>query len=144
MTGGASLYQAVILDHNRAPRNFRPLSPDNHRAIAHNPLCGDTVEIGLALRDGVLSEISFQSDSCAVATASASLLSETLRGQTISEARAICDDYEAALRDGAQVPELPDALRPLLQVRHYPGREQCATLAARAVRAALQAADAAS
>lgn len=142
MTSGASLYQAVILDHNRAPRNFRPLSPESHRAIAHNPLCGDTVEIGLALHDGVLSEISFQGDSCAVATASASLLTETLQGKPITTALTVCDQYEAALREGAEVPELPDALRPLLQVRHYPGREQCAALAVHAVRAALQAGDA--
>lgn len=137
MTGGAALYQAVILDHNRSPRNFRPFAAGGHRAIAHNPLCGDTVEIGLVLRDGALSEISFQGESCAVATASASLLTETLQGREIATVLAICDQYEAALAGKGEAAALPAALRPLLQVRHYPGREQCAALVVRAIRAAL-------
>ncbi|MCK8514897.1 SUF system NifU family Fe-S cluster assembly protein [Methylonatrum kenyense] len=138
MSGGTSLYQAVILDHNRQPRNFRPLPAAASQAVAHNPLCGDTVEIGVVVRDGEVSEISFQGESCAVATASASLLTETLQGRGVPAALSLCDQYVAALAGTADPPELPDALRPLLTVRRFPGREQCAALPVQAIRAALR------
>lgn len=134
----ADLYQRVVIDHNRAPRNFRALSPHSHRAEGYNPLCGDRVEVFLDIRDGVIQDVSFQGDACAIATASASLLTDTLLGRGVEEALAIARRFEAELggAEDEQSADLGD-LSALLAVRNYPGRDKCARLAWRALDAAL-------
>ncbi len=139
MTDLADLYQAVILDHNRAPRNFRRIEPPRSRALAHNPVCGDTVEIFLRVADGRVKDLAFLGDSCAVATASASLLTELLKGRSTDTVRTICRQFEAVLSGDAEAGILPESLQPMARVLHFPGRVQCARLAVQAVDQALHA-----
>ncbi len=88
----SSLYQEVILDHGKRPRNFHPIENADHHANGYNPLCGDKVTIYLTLVDDRITDISFQGSGCAISTASASILTETLKGKTRAEAEAIFED----------------------------------------------------
>jgi len=83
------LYQEVILDHNRHPRNFGPLEGANHTARGHNPLCGDIVVVHVKLADGVVADVAFEGNGCAISKASASVMTETLKGKTLEEAQQI-------------------------------------------------------
>lgn len=131
------LYQEVILDHNRKPRNYRPLPAASHHAAGHNPLCGDQVEVYLVVRDGRIAEVSFQGEGCAISTASASIMTETLQGRTPEEAEALLGRFRELLgSDREPDPEL-GKLAVLAGVRQYPSRIKCATLPWHALQAAL-------
>ncbi|HWP43957.1 MAG TPA: SUF system NifU family Fe-S cluster assembly protein, partial [Blastocatellia bacterium] len=93
MTDLRDLYQELILDHGKRPRNFHRLEGANRQAEGYNPLCGDKVTIYVKLDDDVISDISFQGSGCAISTASASLLTESLRGKTRAEAEALFEDF---------------------------------------------------
>ena len=136
------LYQEVILDHNRRPRNFGPLPTANRRAEGHNPLCGDRVTVYLDLVDGRLQDIAFQGSGCAISTASASLMTEALKGLTLEEARDLFKGFHDLVTLGAAEgsPEL-GKLAVFTGVREYPMRVKCATLAWHALMAALDAQD---
>ena len=136
------LYQEVILDHNRRPRNFGPLPTANRRAEGHNPLCGDRVTVYLDLEDGRLRDIAFQGSGCAISTASASLMTEALKGLTLEEARGLFKGVHDLVTLGATEgsPEL-GKLAVFTGVREYPMRVKCATLAWHALMAALDAQD---
>ncbi len=138
MTDLRELYQQVILDHNRRPRNFRALERPDHRAAGHNPLCGDRVELALRVVDGVVAEVGFQGAGCAISTASASLLTEAVLGKRLDQVRALAAAFRAMLT-GDGPPAEPDLgkLRALEGVREYPVRVKCATLAWRALEAAI-------
>ncbi|MEX0729432.1 MAG: SUF system NifU family Fe-S cluster assembly protein [Aquisalimonadaceae bacterium] len=139
MTRLAALYQHVVIDHNRSPRNYRPVNPHSHHAVGYNPLCGDRVELFLDVYEGIIRDIGFQGESCAIATASASLLTATLMGRRVDEARSIARRFNAEL-EGTEPPagvEGLGELEALLAVRNFPGREKCARLAWRALEAAL-------
>ncbi len=135
------LYQDVILDHNRHPRNFGPLATANHQAEGDNPLCGDKVGVLLDLEGGRIRDIAFQGVGCAISMASASLMTEALKGQTVEEARRIFHVFHDLLTTGAgeNSPEL-GKLAVFTGVREFPMRVKCATLAWHTALAALSAA----
>jgi nitrogen fixation NifU-like protein len=134
------LYQEVILDHNRRPRNFGPLPASNHQAEGNNPLCGDKVTVFLDLADGRIRDLAFQGAGCAISTASASLMTEALKGQTVEEARRLFHVFQDLVTTGAGAgsPEL-GKLAVFTGVREYPMRVKCATLAWHTLLAALTA-----
>jgi nitrogen fixation NifU-like protein len=138
------LYQEVILDHNRRPRNFGPLPAANRRAEGNNPLCGDRVTVHLDVADGRIRDVAFEGAGCAISTASASLMTETLKGRSVEEARALFHGFHELVTRGT-VPETPegdgglDRLAVFSGVREFPMRVKCATLAWHAAMAALDA-----
>ena len=136
------LYQEVILDHNRRPRNFGPLPAANHRAEGHNPLCGDRVTVLLDLEDGRIRDVAFQGSGCAISTASASLMTEALKGRSVEEVQEIFKGFHDLVTTGAGEgsPEL-GKLAVFGGVREFPMRVKCATLAWHTLLAALDAKD---
>ncbi|MBN8442279.1 MAG: SUF system NifU family Fe-S cluster assembly protein [Thauera sp.] len=123
------LYQEVIFDHNRQPRNFHPMADADHIADGHNPLCGDQLTVYLKVADGVVQDVSFVGHGCAISTASASLMTEAVKGRPVDEVEALFRDFHALLTDVA--PEGRDfgKLEVLAGVREFPARVKCATLA---------------
>jgi nitrogen fixation protein NifU and related proteins len=143
------LYQDIILDHGRHPRNFHALPHPTHLARGHNPLCGDRVTVYLAVEGDHIADVSFEGRGCAISTAAASLMTEVVKGKTIDEARQLFAQFRAKVTGadaGAGMPEeLPEALQedierlePLTGVRAYPVRVKCATLPWHAFEAALK------
>jgi len=133
------LYQEVILDHSKRPRNFRRIDPPASEAHGHNPLCGDQVAIYLAVDGEVVRDASFQGSGCAISTASASMMTEAIRGKTVVEAKELADRFHALLAgpEGTS-PEGLGKLAVFAGVREYPVRVKCATLAWHTMRAALE------
>jgi len=133
------LYQEVILDHNRRPRNFGPLAGANHSAAGFNPLCGDQLTLHLKVVDGVIEDVRFEGAGCAISTASASLMTEALKGKSEEEAQALFEGVHALLTTGhgtdSAVPL--GKLEVLSGVREFPVRVKCATLAWHTLQAAL-------
>ena len=138
------LYQDIILDHGRKPRNFHKLDHPSHFAHGHNPLCGDRVTVYLEIENGRVKDVSFEGRGCAISTASASLMTEVLKGKTLAEADALFKAFHAEVT-GGETPAMPEALQedferlePLEGVKAYPARVKCATLAWHAFEAALK------
>ena len=133
------LYQEVILDHNKHPRNFHPVEPSSHSADGYNPLCGDKVSIQLRVRDGVIEDVGFQGEGCAISTASASIMTETILGKSLEEAEALFERFHdlVTLDEAPSDPEL-GKLAVLAGVRDYPTRVKCATLAWHTLHAAME------
>src|SRR5437868_4521866 len=104
------LYQDIILDHGRHPRNFRVIEQPTHFAQGYNPLCGDRVTVYLALDGDRISDVSFQGRGCAISTAAASLMTEILQGKTIAEARALFAQFHSRVTGGAAPNELTGPL----------------------------------
>jgi nitrogen fixation protein NifU and related proteins len=136
------LYRDVILDHNRRPRNFGGLEPADASAEGFNPLCGDHLTLRLRLSDDTISDIRFEGDGCAISTASASLMTEAVKGKTRGEALKLFDRVHELLTDDAAPPadEL-GKLAALSGVREYPARVKCASLCWHTLASALKAAD---
>ena len=138
------LYQDIILDHGRHPRNFRALEHPTHLARGHNPLCGDRVTVYLAVNGDTIDDVSFEGRGCAISTAAASLMTEVLKGKTLDEARRLFAQFHAKVTGGGDeiVPdsllEEIERLEPLTGVRAYPVRVKCATLPWHAFEAALK------
>jgi|TARA_B100000929_G_C15253236_1_gene333984 nitrogen fixation NifU-like protein len=133
------LYQAVIFDHNRSPRNYGELASANRRAEGFNPLCGDHVVVLLQMSDdGVVEDVRFEGRGCAISTASASIMTETVKGLTVKQADQYFDAFHrlALGEDPGDDLELAK-LEALSGVREYPSRVKCATLAWHTVRSAL-------
>jgi len=133
------LYQEVIIDHSRRPRNCGPLARHNHRAEGFNPLCGDQLTVYLKVADDIIEDARFEGTGCAISTASASLMTEALKGQSTAQAEALFAAFHAVLT-GAPAP--PDAvplgkLQVLAGVQEFPARIKCATLAWHTLHAAL-------
>ena len=136
------LYQEVILDHSKKPRNFHTLESPSHDAKGHNPLCGDRIHVYLDVEDGVIRDVSFEGAGCAISTASASMMTQALKGKTEAEAEAIFDAFHDLVtgKSEASPESLEDKLGKLVifaGVRDFPVRVKCATLAWHTVRAAL-------
>ena len=123
------LYQEVIFDHNRHPRNFHAMEHASHAADGHNPLCGDQLTVYVKVQDGVVSDVSFVGHGCAISTASASLMTEAVKGKPVAEVEALFNDMHAMLTQAH--PEGRDfgKLEVLAGVREFPSRVKCATLA---------------
>lgn len=139
------LYQEVILDHNRHPRNFRALPGANRAAVGHNPLCGDRIQVFLQVADDRIQGISFEGSGCAISTASASLMTEALKGKTVAEANELFAGFHELVTKGSE--NAGDAgdrlgkLAVLAGVREFPIRVKCATLAWHTLAAALEQQD---
>lgn len=133
------LYQEVIFDHNRNPRNFGKLAEANHHADGHNPLCGDKLSLYLKIENDVIVDARFEGSGCAISTASASLMTERLKGMRVKDAEALFHKFHAVITEegkDAAGPEL-GKLSVLTGVREYPARVKCATLAWHTLEAAL-------
>ena len=135
------LYEEVILDHNRKPRNY-PLRPacTNHSAHGFNSLCGDEFRVHACVEDGVIKDIGFEGGGCAISTASASLMTEAVKGKTVAEAEALFHNvHEVLTEEESRVAgkTLLGKLAALVSVREYPLRVKCATLAWHTLHAAL-------
>ena len=138
------LYRDVILDHNRAPRNRGELAPPAHSARGHNPLCGDQLTVYASVRDGVIDDLKFEGSGCAISVASASLMTEALKGKTLTEAERLFGElHEVLTHSDAPVQADLGKLAALSGVREFPARVKCASLAWHTLRAALADAPAA-
>jgi nitrogen fixation protein NifU and related proteins len=134
------LYQQVIIDHHRKPRNFRTLARATGRAEGVNPLCGDRVSVEVDAGDGTIRDIAFQGSGCAISRASASLMTASLKGAKLSDAEETFDRFHRMLTEGEPPAELTEALGKLAVfagVREFPSRIKCATLPWHTARAAL-------
>ncbi|MGE0801535.1 MAG: Fe-S cluster assembly sulfur transfer protein SufU [Lautropia sp.] len=123
------LYQEVIFDHNRSPRNFHPMADADRVAEGHNPLCGDQLTVYLRVVDGRVADASFVGHGCAISTASASLMTEAVKGRPIDEVEALFRDFHAMLTDAEPAARDLGKLAVFSGVREYPARVKCATLA---------------
>ena len=133
------LYQEVIFDHYKRPRNRGALDGATHRAEGHNPLCGDQVTIYLDVDNGVVKDVRFEGAGCAIATASASLMTEALKGRTVAEVDALFRRFrDLVTDDNAQASPDLGKLEVLAGVREFPARVKCATLAWHTLNAALR------
>jgi nitrogen fixation NifU-like protein len=137
------LYQEVILDHNRSPRNFRAMARANRKAQGYNPLCGDQVTVYLQLEGGIIKDISFQGSGCAISKASASMMTAELKGKSETEARELFENVHSMLtghaNGGAQEGKNVGKLAILSGVSKFPARVKCASLAWHTVNSALNA-----
>lgn len=140
MSDLSELYRELILDHNRSPRNRRRLEGADRSAEGYNPLCGDRVTIFVNVEDDVVREVTFEGTGCAISTASASLMTESLEGKTLGEAKALFEDFHQMLTGERCEDSEPPSLGKLdvfSGVRDYPARVKCATLAWHTMNAAL-------
>lgn len=134
------LYQEVILDHNKRPRNFRPLAKANRTANGYNPLCGDQLTVYAQVEDEVIRDVSFQGSGCAISKASASMMTDGVKGKTTAEATALFGQVHRMLtgeRDAQADSEDLGKLVVLSGVCEFPARVKCATLAWHTLHAAL-------
>ena len=137
------LYRDVILDHNKQPRNFGPLPPPAHSACGHNPLCGDQLTVYATLAGDVVRELSFEGSGCAISIASASLMTEAVKGKTRAEVARLFGTVHALLTSaGAPAPPELGKLAALSGVREFPVRVKCASLCWHTLNAALAGAPA--
>jgi nitrogen fixation NifU-like protein len=133
------LYQEVVFDHNRNPRNFRVMEAPSRKIDGFNPLCGDRITLYLKLDGAVISDVSFQGSGCAISTASASLMTEIVRGKTEEEAHRLFELFHRITTGQDEVANFEELgkLAVLTGVRAYPARVKCATLAWHSLEAAL-------
>ena len=133
------LYQEVILEHAKAPRNYRELGAPAAKAEGHNPLCGDRCTVFINQQDGVIQDIAFQGNGCAISKASASMMTQALKGKTLPEAEAMFKDFHGMVTgqhkegQGAEMGKL----KVFAGVSEFPARVKCATLAWHTLEAAL-------
>lgn len=133
------LYQEIILDHNKRPRNRGKLPLANREAEGHNPLCGDQVKVTLITENGLVSDIAFEGQGCAISTASASLMTEAVKGKTVEEAEGIFREFQQMVTETGEASDhssLGD-LEVFQGVREHPVRIKCATLPWHTLHAAL-------
>lgn len=134
----ADLYRDVIVDHNRHPRNFGSLPQPSHHAEGSNPLCGDQLKVSLDVADGVIRDIRCEGRGCAISTASASLMSEAVKGHTLDEVAALFGEVHHMLTSQEAIPGPQlGKLAALSGVREFPARVKCASLCWHTLNAAL-------
>jgi len=132
------LYQQVIMDHNKKPRNFRDMPESNHLAHGNNPLCGDALVVYLKLEGDVIEDVSFQGSGCAISVASASLMTEAIKGKTVAEAEALYDQVHKQMTGEDVDSSALGKLEVLGGVKEFPARVKCATLSWHTVHAAME------
>lgn len=134
------LYQEVVFDHNRNPRNFRVMEDANRTVDGFNPLCGDKITLYVKVQDGVIADVSFQGQGCAISTASASIMTEIIKGKSGAEAEQLFETFHriTTSQDDTVSLEALGKLAVLAGVRAYPARVKCATLAWHSLQAALK------
>jgi nitrogen fixation NifU-like protein len=140
MSDLSELYQEVILDHNRRPRNFGPLPSATHKALGHNPLCGDKLTLYLQIDGDRIAGVSFEGSGCAISKASASLMTDAVKGQSIDDATTMFEAFHKMVTTPIDEP-VDEAsvgkLAVLAGVREFPARVKCASLAWHTLKAAL-------
>lgn len=135
------LYRDVILDHNKRPRNFGVLAPPAHPARGHNPLCGDQLTVYAELDGDVIRDVRFEGKGCAISVASASLMTEAVKGRTRAEAATLFEHvHDLLTREDAPVSDDLGKLAALQGVREFPARVKCASLCWHTLNAALEGA----
>ena len=139
MAGLSDLYQEILLEHNSKPRNFRKLEDSSQTAEGYNPLCGDQITVYLKVEDGVIKDVGFQGSGCAISRASASMMTQSVKDQTLEKVAEVLESFHQMMTD-------PDAtldydtlgdLECLAGVIEYPTRIKCAVLAWHTLRAAM-------
>jgi len=136
----SELYQQVILDHNKKPRNFRKLAAANHTAEGYNPLCGDQLTVYLQLENDAVKDISFEGSGCAISKAAASMMTQAVKGRTKQEAERLFTEFHKMVTGDLGDQSTPNGLGNLEMfagVREFPVRVKCATLAWHTMQAAL-------
>ena len=138
MSDLTDLYQEVILDHNRRPRNFRAMDEASRTQEGYNPLCGDRLTLYVKLDGDRIADVAFQGTGCAISKASASLMTEALKGKTVGEARELFEKFHEMVTSSPEdaAPDL-GKLSVLAGVREYPTRVKCASLAWHTLKAAV-------
>ena len=131
------LYQETILDHSKRPRNCHPMADANRNAEGYNPLCGDKLKLFLKMEDDVVRDVSFVGSGCAISTASASLMTESLKGKSREEALQLLEKFHDLLTTDTPVSRDLGKLVVFCGVREYPARVKCATLAWHTLKSAL-------
>ena len=132
------LYQEVILDHNKRPRNFRTIEPASHHAEGHNPLCGDRLALYVQVTGDTIEDVAFQGSGCAISKASASLMTDAVKGQTVEAANALFQRFHSMVTTPPDQPvENMGKLSVLAGVREFPVRVKCASLCWHTLKAAL-------
>jgi nitrogen fixation protein NifU and related proteins len=136
------LYQELILDHNKNPRNFRVMDPHDHEALGHNPLCGDKLILYLKLNgENIIEDVSFVGDGCAISKASASMMTTAVKGKTIAEAEKLFEQFHDMSTGKLDISTDPHDLGKLsifAGVKDLPARVKCATLSWHTLHAALE------
>ena len=135
------LYQEIILDHGKRPRNFRALAGADRRAEGYNPLCGDKVTVYVKLADGVVEDAAFEGTGCAISTASASMMTKSVKGKTIAGVERFFEQFHQMIAGDSANPHSTDDLGDLAVfagVREFPTRVKCASLSWHTLRAALK------
>ncbi len=131
------LYQEVLLQHSKRPKNFGPLESPTHAADGHNALCGDEISVALRIADDTISDIKFTGSACAICTASASIMTGEVKGLTCGDACRLAADFRTLAKDGAG-PDVPARLRVMGGVHQFPQRVKCAVLPWETLVSALQ------
>jgi nitrogen fixation NifU-like protein len=135
------LYRDVILDHNRSPRNFGVLEPADASVEGFNPMCGDRLTVRLKMAGEQIADIRFEGEGCAISTASASLMTEAVKGKTRAESLALFEQVHRLLTDDSASSDALGKLAALSGVREYPARVKCASLCWHTLASALQSPD---
>jgi len=136
----SELYQQVILDHNKKPRNFHKLETANRRAEGYNPLCGDQLNVYLDMEDDQVKDVAFEGSGCAISKASASMMTQAVKGKTKAEAEQLFNEFHRMVTGELDAEEDPNNLGRLkifAGVRDFPVRVKCATLSWHTMHAAL-------
>jgi nitrogen fixation NifU-like protein len=138
------LYQQVILDHNRKPRNFRVIADANRKQEGYNPLCGDQLVVYLNVDDDVINDVAFQGSGCAISKAAASMMTTAVKGKTRAEAETLFDEFHRMVRgelDPTTESNHLGRLSIFAGVREFPVRVKCASLSWHTLKAALEGAE---
>ncbi|HXH61659.1 MAG TPA: SUF system NifU family Fe-S cluster assembly protein [Fimbriimonadaceae bacterium] len=131
------LYQEIILDHGKKPRNFGELETATHEAEGFNPLCGDQVRVRVRIEEGKIADLRFSGHGCAISTASASMMTQLVKGKTVDQAVALVEKFREAMTSDSVGPEGMGELGCLSGVKQFPNRVKCATLAWHTLRSAV-------
>lgn len=135
------LYQQVILDHNKSPRNFKIIEAHNHFAEGYNPLCGDKIDVYALIEDGIVKDISFQGSGCAISKASASIMSSLIKGKPVAEAEMLFEKFHDLITgkvDSKNALEELGKLAVFAGVKDFPTRVKCASLAWHTMQSAIK------
>ncbi|MCH8987508.1 MAG: SUF system NifU family Fe-S cluster assembly protein [Chloroflexi bacterium] len=139
MSGLSELYQEILLEHNSKPRNFRKVEEANQTSEGFNPLCGDQISLYLKVVDGVIDDVGFQGTGCAISRASASMMTQSIKGQSVERAQEIFDAFHHMITEPGGELDLDTLgdLETLSGINEFPTRIKCAVLAWHTMKAAL-------
>ena len=143
MPGLNDLYQEILLEHNSKPRNFREVEEANRTSEGFNPLCGDQITLYLKVVDGVIDDVGFQGSGCAISRASASMMTQSIKGESVAKAQEIFDAFHHMIVEPGAEPDYDTLgdLETLSGINEYPTRIKCAILAWHTMKAALAGED---